>query len=265
MVEEFAGKKLQLAWLYPEYLNLYGDRGNVLALRQRAAWRGIELAITKLSIGDDLLWQDYDLLFIGGGQDAEQAGLYEDLITRKKAALCAYIEDGRVLLAICGGYQLLGNYYKDARGKYLEGIGALPIYTEAADKRLIGDLKFTATSLPLAAADQVMYGFENHSGLTYLEKNSRAPLNAARPFGNVVSGYGNNGKDGTEGCMYKNTFGTYCHGSFLPKNPAFADYLLETALRKKYKLAASWRLPQPEEPLLTALRADLDKLTEQRR
>lgn len=248
--EHVQDKTLNLAWLYPEYLNLYGDRGNVIALVQRAAWRGVQVTVQEISIGDPLVWQAYDLMFIGGGQDAEQAGLYRDLLDDKQAAIKQYIEDGRVLLAICGGYQLLGEYYRNADGKEIKGIGALPLYTEAQQERLIGDLQFAAEKLPLTAADSLMYGFENHSGLTYL----RDP---ALTFGKVVSGHGNNGQDRTEGCHYKNSFGTYCHGSFLPKNPAFADYLLEVALRKKYNLPTAWHLEALSEPLLATLRNDL--------
>lgn len=249
--------KLKLAWLYPEYLNLYGDRGNVLTFLKRAKWRGFSCEICPISIGDEFVASDYDLVFIGGGQDQEQASLHQDLLKQKKAALSEYIMSGGVLLAICGGYQLLGQYYKTAAGKITQGIGILPIYTEAKQKRLIGNIEFVASNLPLSEADKHMFGFENHSGLTYFVDKSASTLQNYA-FGQVVKGNGNNGEDAYEGCHFKNSFGTYAHGSFLPKNPAFADYLLELALKNKYKLPAQYRLPKLNEPLLANLRKDLE-------
>lgn len=279
--------KLNLAWLYPEYLNLYGDQGNVMALRRRAEWRGITFNVSPISIGDEFIETDYDLVFIGGGQDQEQASMHLDLIEKKAEPLRKFIEQGGVLLAICGGYQLLGQYYKTNEGKLTKGIGVLPVYTQAQNKRLIGNVEFVAEKLPLAEKDRHMFGFENHSGLTYFldESENRESANnepegtasheanevdakakadqaalscqALYAFGKVVKGNGNNGEDGYEGCHYKNTFGTYAHGSFLPKNPAFADYLLALALQRKYNLASDYRLPALSEPLLGNLRQDL--------
>lgn len=260
--------KLKLAWLYPEYLNLYGDRGNVLALFKRAKWRGLALEICPLSIGDEFVASNYDLVFIGGGQDQEQASLHKDLVEKKASALKEYILNDGVLLAICGGYQLLGQYYKTAEGKLTQGIGILPVYTEAQSKRLIGNLEFVASNLPLQQEEQHLFGFENHSGLTYfaektefeqaLNDNKQSEELAQKyAFGKVVKGCGNNGTDNYEGCHFKNSFGTYAHGSFLPKNPAFADYLLTLALRKKYHLPADYHLPELKEDLLSELRDDL--------
>jgi hypothetical protein len=209
---------LNICHLYPDLLDLYGDRGNILALAARCCWRGIETAVQRASLGDKLNFQNMDILFIGGGSDREQNLLVEDLMQRK-TDLQAAIEDGLVVLTICGGYQLLGQYYQTGEGKKIPGLGILDLWTIAGSKRMIGNV-VVETSL------STLVGFENHSGKTYLGSG-------LEPLGKVLVGYGNNGEDKTEGVRYKNIFGTYLHGPLLPKNPDFADLLLQLALKRR--------------------------------
>ncbi len=216
--------KLTIGHFYPDLLNLYGDRGNVLALHRRAFLRGIDVEILPISIGDDLSFADkVDICFIGGGQDNEQNICKDDLVHVKGPTIKKLIEDGKVFLTVCGGYQMLGQYYLEHDGNKLECLGALDFYTVGEHERLIGDTLYTCPLID----DHKVIGFENHSGRTYLGKG-------VEPFMKVVSGAGNNGKDGFEGAKYKNTFCTYSHGSLLPKNPRLTDMLLELALKNKY-------------------------------
>lgn len=215
--------KLHICHLYPDVLNLYGDRGNVTCLRQRLLWRGIECQVTELPIGSALHASEYDLMFLGGGQDFEQEVLLADLAGDKTAELKAAIEDGMPLLAICGGYQMLGAYYETWDGHRCDFTGALDLYTVGQKERMIGNCLYTCEELNGLA----VVGFENHSGRTYLGAG-------VRPVGKVLFGSGNNGQDGTEGVRYKNVFGTYSHGCLLPKNPQIADLLLRWALERKY-------------------------------
>ena len=215
--------ELRICHLYPDILNLYGDRGNILCMRRRLSWRGIDVTDTGVSIGQPLHAADYDLFFIGGGQDFEQEVLLEDLHGAKTAEIKAAIADGKTFLAICGGYQMLGNYYKTWDGEQCDFTGALDLYTVGAKKRMIGNYMFTCEELD----GQSVVGFENHSGKTYLGAG-------VRPMGRVLSGYGNNGEDGCEGARYNNVFATYSHGCLLPKNPALCDHILKTALAYKY-------------------------------
>ena len=216
--------KLKICHLYPDVLNLYGDGGNIRCLTQRLSWRGIETELKKLPIGSKDRLSDADLIFIGGGQDFEQQVLLEDLHRGRDRELCAAIEDGVTVLAICGGYQLLGSYYETHDGQRCDFIGALDLYTVGAKKRMIGNYMFRCGE---ALGGMTVVGFENHSGRTHLGSS-------LVPLGQVLSGFGNNGDDGTEGAHYKNVFGTYSHGPMLPKNPAFADLLLRTALERRY-------------------------------
>jgi hypothetical protein len=218
---------LRICHLYPDLLNLYGDRGNLITLKQRCLWRGIACTITPISLGDSFAASDYDLVFMGGGQDYEQNLLYEDLIEQKGAAIRAAVEDDLVFLCICGGYQLMGRYYEEQDGHRIDGLGAIDIWTIGRPDRLIGNTIYEAAWLSDLGCDPVLVGFENHSGRTYL-----GPL--VRPLAKVRKGGGNNGDDQTEGAIYKNTYCTYSHGSFLPKNPDMADYLIETALKRRY-------------------------------
>ena len=214
---------LTLGWLYPDSMSIYGDRGNVIALAKRAEWRGIELAVWCLPKGERLD-RSPDLAMFGGGQDREQRLIERDFLDLKGAGLAQAVEDGVPVLAVCGGFQMLGHGYLDADGSRIQGLGALDADTvapRARDRRCIGNIA-VQTSF-----GQDLVGFENHGGRTTLGPK-------AVPLGRVRKGFGNNGRDGTEGARRNNCFGTYMHGSLLPKNPWFADHLLELALRRKY-------------------------------
>jgi lipid II isoglutaminyl synthase (glutamine-hydrolysing) len=244
--------RIRLAHLYPEQMNIYGDRGNILTLMQRCAWRGVEVELLPIGVGATIDWASVDLAFFGGGQDSGQALIADDFVRRQGASLRAAINDGLVMLAICGGYQLLGHFFLTHTGEKLPGIGAMDVHTVGGDVRLIGNIVVEADlseanrqadkqtsrqgygsavsqspSLPVSLSCVRLVGFENHSGRTYLGT-------AVRPLGRVLAGHGNNGEDGTEGAVYRNTFGCYMHGSLLPKNPQLADHLLTLALRRRY-------------------------------
>jgi CobQ-like glutamine amidotransferase family enzyme len=215
--------QLTLGHLYPDQLNLYGDRGNILTLRRRCEMRGIHLRVVGLGIGDALAPDEYDMLFIGGGADKEQAPVAQDLYEIKGIGLWAAVEDDMPMLAVCGGFQLLAHYYRPAEGPDMRGLGvfdAWTIHKGSHVPRCIGDIA-------LAWNGQTLVGFENHGGRTY--------LGTAQPLGKVLKGHGNNATDGGEGAIYRNTFGTYLHGSLLPKNPHFADHLIKLALERKYE------------------------------
>lgn len=216
--------RLIICHLYPDLMNLYGDRGNIFVLINRAQWRGISVEVIPISIGDDVP-EDVDIFFMGGGQDREQRLLAPDLLYKKGMRLISLAERGVVFLGICGGYQLFGHYYKPKDSPRLDGLGILDVYTEAGDKRFIGNI--LVRSRIGGYEDLTLVGFENHSGRTYLGKD-------ARPLGEVIRGYGNNGSDKTEGAWQNNIFGTYLHGPLLPKNPWLADLLIERALSRKY-------------------------------
>lgn len=219
--------ELRLGHLYPDQLNMYGDRGNIITLKQRSAWRGITLRHIPLDLDEPLRPEDFDLLFIGGGQDKEQDEVARDLREVKASALREAVESDMPVLGVCGGYQLLAKFYRPAEGPELEGVGILDAWTIHKGKavaRCIGNLA-------LMWNEQTLVGFENHGGRTYLGAN-------AKPLGRVLHGHGNNSEDHQEGCVYRNTFGTYMHGSLLPKNPNFADHLLRLALRRRYGSAA---------------------------
>ena len=213
--------ELNICHLYPDLLNVYGDIGNILVLKYRAEQRGIKINVSNVSIKDSFPIDKYDIALFGGGQDYEQAIVSKDMVETKKDDLTEYIERGKVLLAICGGYQLLGKYYTTPEGEKLDGLNILDIYTEGGDTRFIGN-----TVIKNEDFNETYVGFENHSGRTYIGN--------LKPLGKVIAGYGNNGEDQQEGCIYKNTFGTYFHGSLLSKNPELADRLLSTALKNKY-------------------------------
>jgi lipid II isoglutaminyl synthase (glutamine-hydrolysing) len=205
--------------LYPDYLNIYADRGNIAVLERRAGWRGIGFEIVPIGIAGAIP-ADVDLLYVGGGQDREQALIAADLASRG-AEFSEAIASGTALLAVCGGYQLLGRYYRDRSGRELPGAGVLPLWTEAGDRRMIGDILLDC-DLP-GAGRRTLAGFENHGGRTYLEPGAEA-------LGRVVAGFGNNGEDGLEGCRYEGAIGTYLHGPLLPRNPWLADWLIARAL-----------------------------------
>lgn len=212
--------KISIAHLYPKLLNLYGDLGNIITLVKRCEWRGISVEFENIDIGDSI--KDHDLYFIGGGQDKQQEEVAQELYSHK-AELTAQRDDGAVFLGICGGYQLFGHYYQPHDKDKLVGLSLMDAYTVAGKKRFIGNVTVKTDFL----TPNTLVGFENHSGLTYLQGETK-------PLGVVSVGNGNNGKDGFEGGRYKNVFGTYLHGSLLPKNPHFADYLISLALEKRY-------------------------------
>ena len=216
--------ELKICHMYPDVLNLYGDRGNVICMRSRLERRGIDCAVTLLPIGSAASLAGFDLVFIGGGQDFEQQVLLDDLHRGKAQEIRAAIADGVTFLTICGGYQMLGSYYRTWDGKQCDFIGAIDYYTVGAKERMIGNTLFEC--LPESGGSTVV-GFENHSGKTYLGSG-------VSPLGKMLVGGGNNGEDGFEGVRYQNVFGTYSHGPVLPKNPAFCDHLLTTALHGRY-------------------------------
>ncbi len=212
--------KISIAHLYPKLLNLYGDLGNIITLTKRCEWRGIQVEFNEINIGDNI--SNYDLFFIGGGQDKQQEEVAEELFSHK-AELTTLRDDGAVFLGICGGYQLFGHYYQPHDKDKLKGLSLMDAYTVAGKKRFIGNVTVNTDFI----TPQTLVGFENHSGLTYLQGDTK-------PLGTVSVGNGNNGLDGFEGGRFKNVFGTYLHGSLLPKNPHFADYLITLALEKRY-------------------------------
>jgi lipid II isoglutaminyl synthase (glutamine-hydrolysing) len=211
--------KLTIGYLYPDLMNIYGDIGNVICLQRRAEWRGIEVEIRLKNLDSRLKIKDCDLYFFGGGQDQQQNLVAKDLLRHKKV-LKTEVERGVPILAICGGYQLLGEYYQPAKGAKLKGLNIFPVFTQASDQRMIGNIVISTHFGDLV-------GFENHSGKTFLKESGTS-------LGTVKSGFGNNGEDQTEGCIYKNAVGCYLHGSLLPKNPKLADWLIEKALEVKY-------------------------------
>lgn len=208
--------------MYPDLLNLYGDRGNVMIIEKRARWRKIPVEIRKFTKDKEEDLEEADIIFIGGGSDREQEILFSHILKFKKT-IKDLIEDGLPLLGVCGGYQLLGEYYIDAHGRKIEGLSLLNFYTQGEGGRLIGNI-LIETDLPIYP--KTLVGFENHGGRTY---------HNYKPLGRVIKGYGNNGKDGYEGLVYKNCIGTYLHGPILSKNPHLADFLIKSALERKYK------------------------------
>lgn len=216
--------ELHICHLYPDILNLYGDRGNIFTMKRRLEARGINVQIDECSIGQPLDIDKYDLFFIGGGQDFEQEVLLRDLSGGKGRDIRTAVEDEKVFLAICGGYQMLGQYYKTWGGSQMDFIGAINVHTIGAKERMIGNYMFRTTP---ESSGSVIVGFENHSGKTYLGED-------VAPLGMVLKGFGNNGEDHTEGARCKNVFATYSHGPLLPKNPALCDFILQTALKRKY-------------------------------
>ena len=219
--------RLQICHLYSKQLNLYGDRGNVIALVRRCAKRGIDVEVSSCGMGENFDAQKYDIVFLGGGQDFEQTLIRKDLIEVKGPSILRAVTEGVVFLCICGGYQMMGEYYIDQEGKKLQCLNAIPIRTETGPERLIGNIICSAPELGSGSSDPVLIGFENHSGRTFLG-------DGAMPLGRVLLGYGNNGEDKTEGARYNNVYCTYMHGSFLPKNPEMADSIIATALKRKY-------------------------------
>jgi len=235
--------KLVVGHLYPGYLNIYADRGNIAVLAKRTAWRGIELEYRTIGLGERVDSDAHDLYYIGGGQDREQALIAADL-AGKADALRAALDGGAAFLAVCGGYQLLGHYYRDRSGAELPGISLLPEWTVAGERRMIGDVLLDCELDP--GSPRPLAGFENHAGRTYLDEG-------AQPLGRVVAGFGNNGEDGFEGCRVGSAIGTYLHGPLLPRNPWLADWLIARALARK----------AGEPPALDALPDELERAAEE--
>lgn len=211
--------KITIGHLYPDLLNLYGDRGNIQCLKMRLLWRGFEAKVVRFGIDDPVDFSGLDIVLLGGGSDREQMIVCRKLQNIQKD-FKAYVEDGGTTIAVCGGYQLLGHYYNTPEGK-MEGLHLVDLYTEQGSPRLISNIVLQNDLYPYPVV-----GFENHGGRTFLGKDQK-------PFGKVLFGSGNNGKDGQEGVIYKNVIGTYLHGPLLPKNPHVCDDLLLRALRRK--------------------------------
>ena len=211
---------LRIGYLYGVEMNIYGDRGNVIALTRRCQWRGIDVEVDQIGIGDPIEPGRHDLFFFGGGQDKEQIAVAADLAGEKGAIIRDGIEAGAAALTICGGYQLFGHFYRPHDGPELRGIGVLDVTSEAGPDRFIGNSVVETDGGELV-------GFENHSALTFVGPG-------CEPFGRVVVGAGNNGRDGTGGARYKHAYGSYLHGSLLPKNPWFADRLIAAALARRH-------------------------------
>jgi CobQ-like glutamine amidotransferase family enzyme len=216
-------QKIVVGHLYPDYLNIYADRGNIAVLEHRAAWRGIGFEYRTIGLGDRVGVDEHDLYYIGGGQDREQALIAPDLATRGER-LREEVDQGAAFLAVCGGYQLLGRFYRDRSGIELPGIGLLPHHTIAGQRRMIGDVLLQCELEP--GERRTLAGFENHAGHTYLDEGADA-------LGRVLAGFGNNGEDGFEGSRVGSAVGTYLHGPLLPRNPWLADWLIRRALGRR--------------------------------
>lgn len=216
--------RLKIGYLYASGMNIYGDRGNVLTLVQRCRWRGIEVELVKRETHESGSLAGFDILFAGGGQDREQAAVSHDLRGTTGKQLVEAVENGVVVLAVCGTYQLLGRYYETASGERLPGVGIFDAWTVAGVERFTGDIVVRAEH---QGREFDLVGFENHGGRTFLGPSARA-------LATVRVGAGNNGSDGLEGAVYRHAFGTYLHGPLLPKNPAFADHLILLAARRRF-------------------------------
>lgn len=214
---------IKVLWLYPDLLNLYGDKGNIDVLSYRLAKRGIECQVDEKSIGDFINFKNYDLIFMGGGADAEQRKLYPDLISRK-AKLAEAVADNTMVLAICGGYQLLGKYYIDGSGHQVDGLGLFDFYTQSGkpDQRCTGNMVIKAH---LDGKDMYLVGFENHGGQTYQVQDY---------FGEVIVGHGNTYQGQYEGFMKDNVIGLYMHGPLFSRNPEFVDFIIKRLVKLKF-------------------------------
>ena len=211
---------LLVGHLFADYLNIYADRGNIAVLARRAAWRGFQLDVQALGAGAEIRPGEHDLFYVGGGQDREQA-LIAPALAALAPALHEAFEGGAAFLAVCGGYQLLGRFYRDQSGDEQPGVGLLPLHTIAGSRRMIGDVLLECELEP--GVRRTLAGFENHAGRTILDEG-------AEPLGRVVSGFGNDGESAYEGCRVGRAIGTYLHGPLLPRNPWFADWLLAQAI-----------------------------------
>lgn len=216
--------ELRLLALYPEQMNIYADRGNIVFLRRRCEWRGIGFSYAAAGLGEGFDPVGHDLLYLGGGQDRDQRAVAADMVETKRKAMAAAVEDGAAVLAVCGGYQLLGHSYQLGEDR-LPGLGLVDLETvRKPGPRLIGNV---AIEVDLGTGPQTVAGFENHGGRTHLGTG-------VEPLGRVIEGFGNNGEDGTEGVRLNNLIGTYLHGPLLPKNAQLADHLIALALERRY-------------------------------
>ena len=241
--------RLSICYLYASGMNVYGDRGNVITLVQRCHWRGIDVEVEERGVGERGPLSQFDLFVAGGGQDRDQVAVSKDLQGDTGKALIDAIENDAVLLSICGTYQLFGHYFKTGSGETLPGIGIFDAWTVAGDRRFIGDVIVRAQ---LGNREVDLVGFENHSGRTYLGPGGR-------PFARTVVGAGNNGEDDFEGATYRNAFGAYLHGPLLPKNPEFADHLIQLALQRRF--AEDIRLPTLDDSIeFAAKRAMIERI-----
>jgi CobQ-like glutamine amidotransferase family enzyme len=241
--------KIRVGHLYPDYLNIYADRGNIAVLARRAAWRGHELEVLALSMREAIEPGAHDLLYVGGGQDREQMLVARDLAA-KSASVLEAAESGAAVLAVCGGYQLLGRFYRFLNGEELPGVGLFPHHTIAGERRMIGDILLECELEP--GERRTLAGFENHAGRTYLDAD-------AQPLGRVVAGFGNDGASGFEGCRVGRAMGTYLHGPLLPRNPWLADWILAQALAH-----ATGGDPEPFGPLPDELETEAHTVAAQR-
>lgn len=234
--------RIRVLHLYDEYLNIYADRGNIQVLCQRGRWRGIDVEVTGLAPGDRFEPGAWDLIYVGGGQDRDQAMIAQHMCDDIGSELIAAVQEGAALLAVCGGYQLLGSHYDDTSGRRQPGIDLFDLHTSAGTDRLIGNIAIEA-DLPAIGARPgmrvVLAGFENHAGRTSLGE-------LARPLGRVLHGHGNDGRSGFEGCRRQHAIGTYLHGPLLPRNPALADWLLAAALAHGYGIEAASLIDAPD-------------------
>jgi CobQ-like glutamine amidotransferase family enzyme len=228
--------KIVVGHLFPDYLNIYADRGNMAVLARRAAWRGHDLEVRPLGADDRLQGGEHDLYYIGGGQDREQA-LIAPALASLGERLRAAVDGGAALLAVCGGYQLLGRSYRDQSGDELPGVGLFPLQTVAGERRMIGDVLLECELEP--GERRTLAGFENHAGRTYLDEG-------VEPLGRVLAGFGNDGESGYEGCRVGRAVGTYLHGPLLPRNPWLADWLLAQALAHRAGEAPAFE-PLPDD------------------
>jgi CobQ-like glutamine amidotransferase family enzyme len=216
--------ELRLLALYPEQMNIYADRGNIVFLRRRCEWRGIGFSYAAAGAGDGFDPASHDFVYLGGGQDRDQRAVAAEMVESKRAAMAAAVDEDAVVLAVCGGYQLLGHGYQ-LDGERMPGLGLVDLETvREPGPRLIGNV---AIDVDLGAGPRTLAGFENHGGRTYLGAG-------AEPLGHVIEGFGNNGKDGLEGVRRRNLIGTYLHGPLLPKNVWLADHLIAAALERRY-------------------------------
>jgi CobQ-like glutamine amidotransferase family enzyme len=232
--------RVRVLHLYDRYLNIYADRGNIDVLRQRGAWRGIDIEVQGLEPGEQFEAGEHDLIYVGGGQDRDQQMIAERMSADLGPAIKSAVEEGTALLAVCGGYQLLGSHYLDTTGVHQPGVGLFDLSTEAGDTRLIGNVAIEAELPAIGARAGGTFriaGFENHAGRTHLGST-------ARPLGKVLYGNGNDGSSGFEGCRLHHALGTYLHGPLLPRNPALADWLLAAALAHAHGTDAAGLIDQ---------------------